>query len=42
MKLELGRDFQKNNTSSSSIGTTACCGLWPVKQYPSFSFVQLS
>jgi len=24
--------------SSSPIGTTACCGLWPVKQYPSIFF----
>jgi hypothetical protein len=47
--LKIWREIQvtlksssSSTSSSSSIGTTARCGLWPIKQYPSFSFVQLS
>jgi hypothetical protein len=35
-------NYSSSSSSSSSIGTTAHCGLWPVKQTPSFSFVQIS
>jgi hypothetical protein len=32
--------YQTSSSSSSSIGTTARCGLWPVEKYPSiFSYL---